>query len=106
MGLGIGDFNLDGNLDIFKTHFADDTNVLYRNDGKGIFDDVTYAARVWPSRRATSAGAPASSISITTVCPDLFVVTGGVYPEVAKEACRNIRENAARRLSQSRQRQI
>src|SRR5439155_961892 len=33
MGIGIGDYDLDGNLDIFKTHFADDTNVLYRNDG-------------------------------------------------------------------------
>ena len=37
MGVGIGDYNLDGNLDIFKTHFADDTAVLYRNDGKGQF---------------------------------------------------------------------
>ena len=36
----IGDFNLDGNLDILKTHFADDTSVLYRNNGKGNFDDV------------------------------------------------------------------
>ena len=35
MGVGIGDYDLDGTLDIFKTHFADDTNVLYRNDGKG-----------------------------------------------------------------------
>ena len=34
MGVGVGDFNLDGNLDLFKTHFADDTNILYRNDGK------------------------------------------------------------------------
>ena len=25
MGVGIGDYNLDGSLDIFKTHFADDT---------------------------------------------------------------------------------
>ena len=36
MGIGVGDFNLDGSLDIFKTHFADDTAVLYRNNGKGI----------------------------------------------------------------------
>src|SRR5437762_5899223 len=39
MGVAVGDCDLDGNLDIFKTHFADDTNALYRNDGKGNFDD-------------------------------------------------------------------
>jgi hypothetical protein len=31
MGVGIGDANLDGHLDLFKTHFADDTHVLYLN---------------------------------------------------------------------------
>ena len=41
MGVAFGDYDLDGNLDIFKTNFADDTNVLYHNDGKGNFDDVT-----------------------------------------------------------------
>ena len=45
MGIGIGDFNLDGNLDILKTHFADDTSVLYRNAGKDSFDDVTMTQR-------------------------------------------------------------
>ena len=35
MGLGIGDYNLDGQLDIFKTHFAEDTPILYKNDGQG-----------------------------------------------------------------------
>ena len=44
MGVGIGDYNLDGHLDLFKTHFADDTNGLYHNDGKGNFDDVTRVA--------------------------------------------------------------
>jgi hypothetical protein len=36
MGIGIGDFNLDGNLDILKTHFSDDTSVLYRNTVKTV----------------------------------------------------------------------
>ena len=25
MGVGVGDYDLDGHLDIFKTHFSDDT---------------------------------------------------------------------------------
>ena len=37
MGVAIGDFDTDGHLDIFKTHFRADTNVLYRNNGKGYF---------------------------------------------------------------------
>ena len=28
-------WDLDGHLDIFKTHFAEDTDVLYHNDGTG-----------------------------------------------------------------------
>src|ERR1035438_2050607 len=32
MGVGVGDINLDGHLDIFKTHFAEDTAILYKND--------------------------------------------------------------------------
>ena len=62
----------DGNLDIFKTHFADDTPVLYRNDGKGNFPRRDRSAPDWASRRASSAGARASSTSITTALPDLF----------------------------------
>src|SRR5262249_47965832 len=41
MGLGIGDAQGSGYLDIFKTHFRGDTNVLYRNNGKGYFKDQT-----------------------------------------------------------------
>src|SRR5204863_9857981 len=44
MGVAVGDYNADGRLDIFKTHLADDIPALYRNVGKGIFEDVASAA--------------------------------------------------------------
>ena len=64
MGVGVGDYDLDGHFDLFKTHFADDANGLYHNDGKGNFDDVTRSLAL-QSKPATSAGAPASLISTT-----------------------------------------
>src|SRR5882724_9441289 len=44
MGVALGDYNLDGNTDILKTNFADDTPTLYVNDGKGNFSDSTLRA--------------------------------------------------------------
>src|SRR6202162_5355598 len=83
MGVGLGDFNLDGNLDILKTHFADDTSVLYRNSGKGIFDDVTIASGLGVETRFVGWGAGIVDLD-NDGFPDLFMVTGGVYPEVEK----------------------
>jgi hypothetical protein len=84
MGVGIGDFNLDGKLDIFKTHFADDTNILYQNNGKGIFDDVTSRANLAVEVRYTGWGAGIVDLDNDGL-PDLFMVTGSVYPEVARK---------------------
>jgi hypothetical protein len=81
MGVGIGDYNLDGNLDIFKTHFADDTNILYRNDGKGNFEDVTIRAGLGVETRYIGWGAGIVDLDNDGL-PDLFFVTGSVYPEV------------------------
>jgi enediyne biosynthesis protein E4 len=41
MGLGIGDYNRDGMLDIYSTHFYDESNTLYKNLGSAGFQDVT-----------------------------------------------------------------
>jgi enediyne biosynthesis protein E4 len=84
MGVAIGDYDLDGNLDIFKTHFADDTNVLYRNDGKGNFDDFTLRAGIGVETRYVGWGAGMVDLD-NDGFPDLFMVTGSVYPEVERQ---------------------
>jgi enediyne biosynthesis protein E4 len=84
MGVGIGDVNLDGNLDIFKTHFMDDTNGLYVNDGKGYFDNQTIAAGLGVETRFVNWGAGIVDLD-NDGNPDLFYVTGNVYPEVEQK---------------------
>jgi enediyne biosynthesis protein E4 len=84
MGVGVGDFDLDGNLDLFKTNFADDTNVLYRNDGKGNFDDVTIRTGLGVETRYVGWGAGIVDLD-NDGFPDVFVTTGSVYPEVEKK---------------------
>ena len=81
MGLGIGDFDLDGSLDIFKTHFADDTSILYKNDGKGDFEDWTIRSGLGVETRFIGWGAGIVDLD-NDGNPDLFLVTGSVYPEV------------------------
>ncbi len=84
MGIGVGDYDLDGHLDLFKTHFADDANVLYHNDGKGNFDDVTRQTRVGVETRYICWGTGMVDLD-NDGYPDIFVVTGNVYPEVERK---------------------
>ena len=84
MGLGVGDFNLDGHLDIFKTHFAEDTPALYVNRGNGGFEDVTIRAGLGVETRFVTWGTGIVDLDNDGL-PDLFVVTGSVYPEVERK---------------------
>ena len=83
MGVGVGDFDLDGRLDIFKTNFAEDTTVLYRNNGTGTFDDVTIRSGLGVETRFVGWGAGIFDLDNDGL-PDLFWVTGSVYPEVER----------------------
>ena len=84
MGVGVGDTNLAGHLDIFKTHFADDSNVLYRNNGKGDFEDMTNTARLGVETRYTCWGAGIQDLD-NDGYPDIFAVAGSVYPGLEKK---------------------
>lgn len=83
MGLGIGDFNLDGRLDVLKTHFADDTVALYVNMGKIGFRDITVRAGLGVETRFVSWGAGIQDFD-NDGWPDPFWVTGNAYPEVER----------------------
>lgn len=83
MGLGVGDFNLDGYLDILKTHFTEDTPALYLNRRAGGFEDVTIRSGLGVETRYVSWGAAIADFDNDGL-PDLFWVTGSVYPEVEK----------------------
>ena len=83
MGVGVGDFNLDGRLDIVKTHFSEDTAVLYRNEGRGNFQDVTIASGLAVETRFVCWGAGMQDFDNDGL-PDIFVATGSVYPEMQK----------------------
>ena len=83
MGVGVGDYDLDGHLDIFKTHFAEDTNGLYHNNGKGDFEDVTRSAKIGVETHYICWGAGMVDLDNDGL-PDLFMTTGSVYPQVEK----------------------
>ncbi len=80
MGVAIGDFRLNGTLDIVKTHFAADTPALYMNDGKGEFTDATIRSGLGVETRYVGWGVGSADLD-NDGSPDIFWVTGGIYPE-------------------------
>jgi enediyne biosynthesis protein E4 len=83
MGTTIADYDGDGRPDIFKTNFSDDTPTLYRNDGGGVFSDVTYAAGLGLHTQYLGWGTMFFDFD-NDGWPDLVLANGHVYPEVDK----------------------
>jgi enediyne biosynthesis protein E4 len=83
MGIGVGDYNRDGLLDVLKTHFADDIPALYRGLGKGLFEDVAVVAGLAVENRHVEWGGGLPDLDNDGL-HDVLYVTGNVYPEIER----------------------
>jgi hypothetical protein len=83
MGVAIGDYDCDGNLDIVKTNFAGDTTSLYRNLGGEFFEDVTFQAGLGRITRFLGWGVAFVDFD-NDGWPDIVLSNGHVYPEVGE----------------------
>jgi enediyne biosynthesis protein E4 len=84
MGVAVGDYKPDGTLGILKTHFADDTSVLYENNGKADFADVTLKSGLGVETRFVCWGAGIADLDNDGL-PDLFIAAGQAFPELEKK---------------------
>src|SRR3989441_5700088 len=81
MGSTVADYDGDGNLDLFRTNFSDDTSTLYHNHGDGTFTDVTYSAGLGSHTQYLGWGTMFFDFD-NDGWPDLLLANGHVYPEV------------------------
>jgi hypothetical protein len=86
MGLAVGDYENNGHVDIVSTTFSDDYKVVFRNDGKGMFEDVSYRVGVaQPTIPFVGFGDGFLDYD-NDGWKDLLFANGHVYPGVETEA--------------------
>ncbi len=82
MGLAAGDYLNNGRLDLAVTNFSDDYKVLYRNDGKGQFTDVSSAAGIADGTMPFLGWGTGFIDYDNDGWMDLLMVNGHIYPAV------------------------
>ena len=82
MGPSSGDFDNDGDLDLYITNFHRESNTLFRNEGQGQFSDFTISAGLeQPALPKVGMGTGFLDYDHDGDL-DIFVANGHVYPEV------------------------
>jgi enediyne biosynthesis protein E4 len=82
MGVDAGDYDNDGDLDLYVTHFFRESNTFYRNNGLGRFDDITAQAGLENPTLAKLGWGTQFFDYDNDADLDLFVANGHVYPQV------------------------
>jgi len=85
MGVGAGDFDNDGWLDLIKTNFAGDYPNLYRNTGGGFFEDIVVRAGLAVNPQYVGWGVAFADLDNDGLS-DILQVNGHVYPELDSAA--------------------
>jgi len=82
MGLAWGDYDANGHPDIFVTHFEDDYNTLYSNEGEGRFADVSSAVGMLETSLPYVSFGTGFLDYDNDGDLDLLVANGHVYPQI------------------------
>jgi enediyne biosynthesis protein E4 len=83
MGIAVGDYDNDGWLDLYVTHFSEDYNTLYRNN-RGRFEDVTYQAGLGTAGYKNLAWGAGFVDFDNDGWKELFVANGHIYPQATQ----------------------
>jgi hypothetical protein len=82
MCISLGDYNNDGWLDLYISDFQGSSDHLWKNDGQGLFDEVSdHAGISLPTRAVLSFGGGFFDYD-NDGWLDIFIANGHVYPEV------------------------
>ncbi|MGH9339826.1 MAG: CRTAC1 family protein [Acidobacteriota bacterium] len=84
MGIDVADYDNDGKLDAFSTHFANDYSTLYHNLGNLLFEDVTARAGILQSEWLLVGWGTRFADFNHDGWKDIFHANGHVYPFLIK----------------------
>lgn len=92
MGIAAGDYDGDGRIDLIKTNFAGDHPNVFRNLGKGIFEDSVIRAGLGVNPQYVAWGVALADLD-NDGWQDVLQVNGHVYPDIDQRKTAEVYRN-------------